>query len=55
MRLIIPNEIQNMQKKYAPYLRYVEGKGRVLVDDAPSEIVEMKAKVEKWFAEQAER
>ena len=54
MRLIIPDEILNMQKEYAPYLHYVEGKGRVLVDDAPPEIVEMKAKVEKWFADQVE-
>lgn len=54
MRLIIPDEIKIMQEQYIPYLHFVEGKGRVLVEDAPPEIVEIKAKVDKWFADHME-
>ena len=49
MRLIIPNEIKKMQEKFAPYMHYIKGQGMVLDSAAPSEIVEMKQKVSKWF------
>lgn len=49
MRLIIPDEISEMNKKIVPYLKLIEGKGMVLVDDAPDEIKQMKIKVDKWF------
>lgn len=49
MRQVIPKEISEMNKKIIPYMRFVDGKGMVLADDAPLEIKELKRKVDKWF------
>lgn len=51
MRKIVPKEISEMTQKIMPYLKFVEGVGMVLVDDAPNEIKEMKIKVDKFFNE----
>lgn len=49
MRQTIPKKICDMQDKCAPYLHYVKDKGVVLDSDAPSEIVDLKNEVDKWF------
>ena len=48
MRTIIPDEIKDMLLRQRPFLHYVKGKGMVLVDDAPAEIVEMRERTQKW-------
>lgn len=49
MRLIIPEEISEKLEMQEPYLHYVKGKGMVLVDDAPKEIVKLREETLKWF------
>lgn len=52
MRLIIPQDIKDMQDKVFPYMHIEkdrENPGWYLNDDAPPEIVEMKHKITKWF------
>lgn len=49
MRIIIPKNISDMQAEFAPYMHYVEGQGVVLDSNAPSDIVEKKKIVDKWF------
>lgn len=54
MRIIIPDEIKEMQNRVRPYLRFERNRpdpGWYLKDDAPPEIVEMKHKITKWFEE----
>ena len=51
MRKIVPKEISEMNKKIIPYLKFVDGVGMVLVDDAPEEIRKMKSEVEDFFRE----
>ena len=51
MKISIPKEIEELLIKQAPSLKYVEGKGRVLVDDAPLEIVKSREITSKWFSE----
>ena len=49
MRIIIPEEINEMLEKQKPFLHYVEGEGVVLVPDAPDDIVKLREKTLEWF------
>lgn len=51
MRQIIPEEINKMLNRQAPYLYFVKGKGMVLKPDTPKEIVEERELTLKWFDE----
>ena len=44
MRVQYPEELLNMLEQQKPYLHYVKGRGLVLADDAPEEIVIMREK-----------
>lgn len=51
MRQIIPEEISKKIDNVMPYMKFVEGKGRVLISDAPQDIVSMKQEIDEWFKE----
>lgn len=51
MRQIIPPEISKKIDTVMPYMKFTEGQGRMLVSDAPQEIISMKQEVDRWFKE----
>lgn len=51
MRVVTPEHIKKMYDEISPYMEYVPGKGYRLRDDAPPEIVLMRAEIDKWKAD----
>lgn len=49
MRLIIPEDISKKLEMQEPFLHYVKGRGMVLVDDAPNDIIKIREETLKWF------
>ena len=51
MRCVYPEKIEKLIYLIAPYTVYMKGKGRVLRDDAPPEIIEAKKELDKYHEE----